>query len=67
MPVNDLKSIDFLDNLRMKAKIEQDDEELKVIKLFASNYARYHCITCLKELHKMDGNNLRIASYETEQ
>ena len=35
-----MKSNGFLDNLRMKAKREQMDDKLMVIKLFASNYAR---------------------------
>jgi hypothetical protein len=38
--VNDLKSSGFLDNYSMKAKRKRVDEELMVIKLFASNYAR---------------------------
>ncbi len=39
-PVNDLKSNGFLDNYSMKAKREQDDDKLMVIKLFSCNYAR---------------------------
>ena len=39
-PVNDLKSNGFLDNYSMKAKREQVDDKLMVIKLFSCNYAR---------------------------
>jgi hypothetical protein len=38
--VKDLKSNGFLDNYSMKAKREQVDEEMMIIKLFAGNYAR---------------------------
>ncbi len=39
-PVNDLKSNGFLDNYSMKAKREQDNGDLFIIKLFSSNYAK---------------------------
>jgi hypothetical protein len=38
--VNDLKSNGFLDDYSMKAKREQVENKLMVIKLFASNCAR---------------------------
>jgi hypothetical protein len=37
---NDLKSNGFLDNYSMKAKREQVDDKLIVLKLFTSNYTR---------------------------
>ena len=50
-PVNDLKSIGFLDNLSYDAKREQSKEEMMVIKLFASNYARD--LMAIKEKEKI--------------
>jgi hypothetical protein len=38
--MNDLKRSGFLDNYSMKAKREQDNGDLFVIKLFANNNAR---------------------------
>jgi hypothetical protein len=37
---NDLKSNGFLDNYSMKAKREQVNDKLIVLKLFTSNYTR---------------------------